>query len=54
MKSLRNNQQSTSIEETKEPPSPVGDEAEKSLHQEDRKSLPIEFEKYEEKSHDNE
>ena len=52
--SLRNNQQSTSIEETKEPPSFVGDEAKQTLHQEDRKSLPSDFEKHEEKSHDNE
>ena len=51
--SLRNSQQSTSIEETKEPPSFVGGEEKKALHQEDRKSLPSEFEKYEEKSHDN-
>ena len=54
MNSLRNNQQSTSIEETKEPPSSVGDEAEKVLHQEDRKSLPYDFKKYEQKSHENE
>ena len=49
-----NNQQSTSIEETKEPPSFVGNEAEKTLHQEDRKSLPSDFEKDEETSHENE
>ena len=54
MKSLRNNQQYTSIEETKEPPSYVGGEAEKALHQEDRNSLPSDFDKYEETSHDNE
>ena len=41
-------------EETKELPISVGGEAEKELHQEDRKSLPNEFEKYEETSHDNE
>ena len=46
--SLRNNQQSKSREETKEPPSSVGGEREKELHYEDRKSLPSDFEKYEE------
>ena len=54
MNSLRNNQQSTSMEETKESPSSVGGEVEKVLHQEDRKSLPIDFKKYEEISHENE
>ena len=44
--SLRNNQQCTSMEETKEPPISMGGEAEKALHQEDQKSLPNEFEKY--------
>ena len=51
--SLRNNQQSKSIEETKEPPSSMGGEVEKVLHQEDKKSLPSDFEKYEKTSHDN-
>ena len=32
----------------------MGGEVEKVLHQEDRKSLPSEFEKDEEKSHENE
>ena len=54
LNSLRNNQQSASMEETKEPPSSVGSEVEKVLHQEDRKPLPSEFEKDEEKSHENE
>ena len=54
MNSLRNNQQSTSIEETKKSPSSGGDEVEKALHQEDRKSLPSDFEKDEETSHENE
>ena len=35
LNSLRNNQKSTSMEETKEPPSSVGGEVEKVLHQED-------------------
>ena len=52
--SLKNNQQSTSMEETKESPSFVGGEVEKVLHQEDRQSLPSDFEKYEETSHENE
>ena len=52
--SLRNNQQYISMEETKETPSSVGSEVEKVLHQEDRKPLPSEFEKDEEKSHENE
>ena len=52
--SLNNNQQSTSMEETKELPIFVGGEIGKVLHQEDWKSLPSEFEKYEETSHDNE
>ena len=43
-----NNQQYTSMQETKELPISVGGEAEKALHQEDWKSLPNEFEKYEE------
>ena len=42
------------MEETKEPPSSVGGEIEKELHYEDQKSLPIDFEKDEETSHDNE
>ena len=42
------------MEETKEPPSYVGGEVEKVLHQEDWKSLPSDFEKYEETSHENE
>ena len=54
LKSLRNNQQSTSMEETKELASCVDGEVEKVLHQEDRKSLPSEFEKYEETTHENE
>ena len=54
LKSLMKNQQSTSMEETKETPIYVGGEVEKVSHQEDRKSLPSDFEKYEEKSHDNE
>ena len=52
--SLRNNHQCTSREETKELQISVGGEEEKSLHQEDRKSLPSEFEKAEETSHENE
>ena len=43
--SLNNNQQSTSMEETKESPSYVGGEVEKVLHQEDRNSLPSDLEK---------
>ena len=42
------------MEETKESPSSLGGEVEKVLHQEDRNSLPSEFEKYEETSHENE
>ena len=52
MNSLRNNQQCTSMEETKEPPSSVGGEIEKELHYEDRKSLPSDSEKDEETSHE--
>ena len=52
--SLRNNHQCTSREETKELQISVGGEEEKSLHQEDRNSLPNDFEKYEETSHDKE
>ena len=52
--SLTNNDRSTSMEETKEPPSSVGGEVEKVLHQEDRKSLPSDFEKDEETSHEKE
>ena len=48
--SLRNNQQPTSMEETKESPSSVGGEVEKVLHQEDQKTLLSDFEKYEETS----
>ena len=42
------------MEETKEPPSSMGGEVEKVLHQEAQKSLQSEFEKYEETSHENE
>ena len=42
------------MEETKESPSSVGGEVEKQLHQEDRKSLPSDYEKDEEKSPENE
>ena len=49
--SLRNNQQCISMEDTKEPPSSVGGETEKTLHYGNRKLLPSDFEKYEEKSH---
>ena len=42
------------MEDTKESPSSVGGEVEKVLHEEDRKSLLSEFEKYEEISHENE
>ena len=52
--SLRNNQQCTSMEETKDLPNSMGGEAEKALHQEDWKSLQNHFEKDEETSHDNE
>ena len=52
--SLRNNHQCTSREEMKELQVSVGAEEKKELHQEDRKSLPNEFEKYEETSHENE
>ena len=52
--SLRKNYQSTSMEETKDPPSFVGGKVEKVVHQEDQKSLPSDFEKYEETSHENE
>ena len=52
--SLRNNHQCTSREETKELQIYVGGEEEKELHQEDRKSLPNEFEKDEETPHENE
>ena len=54
MNLLKNNQQCTSMEETKEPPISMGGETEKELHYEDQKSLPSDFEKYEETSHDNE
>ena len=50
--SLRNNHQCITREETKELQISVGGE-EKALHQEDRNSLPNEFEKYEETSHEN-
>ena len=50
--SLRNNQQFTSMEDTKEPPSSVGGETKKELHYEDRKSLPSDSEKDEETSHE--
>ena len=52
--SLRNNHQYTSREETKELQISVGGEEEKSLHQEDRNSIPNDFEKYDEKSHEKE
>ena len=52
--SLRNNHQCTSREETKELQISVGGEEEKALHQEDQKSFPNEFEKYEENSYENE
>ena len=42
------------MEETKEPPSYVGGEVEKVLHQEDRKSLPSDSKKDGEKSYENE
>ena len=42
------------MEETKDPPSSEGGETEKALHCEGQKSLPSEFEKYEEASHENE
>ena len=42
------------MEETKDPPSSVGGETEKEFHYEDQKSLPSDFEKYEETSHENE
>ena len=42
------------MEETNELPISVGGEAKKELHQEDRKSLLNEFEKYDETSHENE
>ena len=54
MNSFRNNQQSTSIEETKEPSTSMGGEAKKPLNQEDQQSLPSDFEKDEETSHENE
>ena len=49
--SLRNNHQCTSREEIKELQIFVGGEEEKALHQEDRKSLPNDFEKDDETSH---
>ena len=52
--SLRNNNQCTSREETKEIQISVGDEEEKALHEEDRNSLPNDFEKDEETSHEKE
>ena len=52
--SLRNNQQSTSMKEIEEPPSFVAGEVEEALHHEDRKSLPSEYRKDEQKSYDNE
>ena len=42
------------MEETKEPPVILGGDVENTLHQEDRKSLPNEFEKDEETSHEKE
>ena len=52
--SLRNNHQCISREKTKELQIYVGDEEEKELHQEDRKSVPNDFEKDEETSHEKE
>ena len=54
LNSLMNNQQSISVEETKESPSSMGGEVENVLYEEDRKSLPSDFEKDEETSHENE
>ena len=45
LNSLRNNQQYTSMEDTNETLSSMGGEAKEALHQEDRKSLPSNFEK---------
>ena len=42
------------MEETKESPSSMGDEVEKVLHQEDRKSFPSDSEKVEETSDEDE
>ena len=53
-KSLRNNHQCTSREETKELQISVGTEEEKALHEDDRNSIPNDFEKYEETSHEKE
>ena len=52
--SLRNNHQCTSRKETKELQIVVGGEEEKTLHQEDRRSHPNEFEKDDETSHEKE
>ena len=49
--SLRNNNQSTSMEETKELQIFLGGEEEKVVHEQDRNSLPRDSEKYEETSH---
>ena len=49
---LRNNNQFTSREGTKELQISVGDEEENELHEDDRKSLPSDSEKYEETSHE--
>ena len=49
-----NNQQYTSMQETKELPISVGGEAEKALHQEDINSLPNYLENYDETSHEKE
>ena len=46
-KSLRNNPQCTSREDTKELQISVGGEEEKVVHEEDRNSFPSEFGKYE-------
>ena len=51
--SLRNNNQCTS-RDTKELQISMGDEEEKELHEEDRNSLPNDFEKDEETSHEKE
>ena len=52
--SLRNNQQCTGMEESKELPIYVSGEAEKTLHKEDQNSLQNDFEKDDETLHENE
>ena len=54
MNLLSKNNQSTSVEETEEWPSSMGGEVEEALHQEDRNSLPSDFEKYAETSNEDE